>query len=168
MKLCTVSVVILELLIASAVAAQIKVAGKQHCPKPRSLATTEVGDEAGHTMTLERSACTWLTPLEMVGEESKEGSFVAFSEASQTRASTNGTYVGTMDSGDRFYIAFHWATSKDGHPKSVKGDWVFTGGTGKLKGIRGTGTYTASENESGGEVNMEGEYSVPETDGSTK
>jgi hypothetical protein len=103
-----------------------------------------------------------------VGERSKEGTFVAFSEASSTRAATNGTYVGIMDNGDKFYITFHWATLKDGHPESVKGDWVFTGGTGKLKGIRGKGTYTATENETGGEANMEGEYSVPESAPSTK
>ena len=160
MKLPTMCVVVLELLIASTVAAQTRITGKQHCPKPQALATTEVGDEHGHTMTLEKSTCTWLTPLEIVGERSKEGTFVAFSEASSTRAATNGTYVGIMDNGDKFYLVFHWATLKDGPPESVKGDWRFTGGTGKLKGITGKGTYTATENETGGEANMEGEYSV--------
>lgn len=168
MNVRTVSVVVLLLFFASALAGQSKVAGKQHCPKPQALATAEAGDEAGHTMKLEKSTCTWVTPLEILGERSKEGTFVAFSEASSTRAATNGTYVGIMDSGDKFYIAFHWATLKDGHPENVKGDWAFTGGTGKLKGITGKGTYTATENDNGGEVNMEGEYSVPETNPSTK
>jgi hypothetical protein len=45
--------------------------------------------------------------------------------------------------------------------ESVKGTWAFTGGTGKLEGIRGKGTYTASEDETGGVVSMEGEYAVP-------
>ena len=168
MNIRTVSLVFFVFFLAPVVAAQTKVAGKQHCPKPRALATAEAGDNAGHTMTLEKSTCTWLTPLEMAGERSKEGTFIAFSEASFTKAATNGTYVGIMDSGDRFYIAFHWATLKDGHPERVKGDWEFTGGTGKLKGIKGKGTYTATENETGGESNMEGEYSVPETSSSTK
>lgn len=100
MKLRTVSVVVA--LSFASVAAQITVAGKQHCPKPRALASTEAGDEAGHTMTLEKSTCTCLTPLEMAGERSKEGTFVAFSEASSTRTATSGMYVGTMDNGDRF------------------------------------------------------------------
>ena len=168
MKVRTASVVVLAFLFASAAAAQIKVAGKQHCPKPLALATTEAGDEAGHTMTLEKATCTWLIPFQMVGEKSKEGTFVAFSERSSTHAATNGTYVGTMDSGDKFYVRFHWATLKDRDPGSVKGDWAFTGGTGKLKGITGKGTYTATENDNGGEVNMEGEYSVPKTDNATK
>jgi len=54
---------------------------------------------------------------------------------------------------------------KNGKSKSViestKGTWAFTGGTGKLAGIRGKGTYTASEDETGGVVSMEGEYAVP-------
>lgn len=76
MKLCIVSAIFLELLLASAVSAQIKVGGKQHCPKPQALATTEAGDEAGHTMTLEKSTCTWVTPLEMLGERSREGTLL--------------------------------------------------------------------------------------------
>lgn len=170
MNVRTVSVVFLVFFFVSVLAGQTKVAGKQHCPKPQALATAEAGDEIGHTMTLEKSTCIWLTPFEMLGERSKEGTFVAFSEASPHRAATNGTYVGTTDNGDKFYIEFHWATLKDGTPSErVKGYWAFTGGTGKLKGITGKGTYTATENENGGEANMEGEYSVAEkTDNPTK
>ncbi len=160
-KLRTASVVVMALLFAPVITAQNKVDGKQYCPKPQALAIAEAGDEAGHTMKLEKASCTWLTPFEMVGEKSREGTFVAFSEQSSTHAATNGTYVGTMDSGDKFYVRFRWTTLKDRDSASVKGDWVFTGGTGKLRGITGKGTYTATENENGGELNMEGEYSVP-------
>lgn len=161
MKLRSLSLFVLALSFASVAAAQIEIAGTQHCPKPLALATTEAGDEAGHTMTLEKSTCTWLTPFEMAGEKATEGTFVAFSEASPTRAATNGTYVGNMANGDKFYLTFRWVTLKDGHPERVKGYWEFTGGTGKLTGLMGEGTYTATENENGGEANMEGEYSIP-------
>jgi hypothetical protein len=162
MNVRTVSVVVLVFFFAVTLAGQTKIAGKQHCPKPQALATAEAGDEPGHTMTLEKSTCTWLTPFEMAGERATEGTFVAFSESSLHRAVTNGTYVGSMGNGDKFYIEFHWAALKANDPERVKGYWEFTGGTGKLKGIRGKGTYTASEDENGGEANMEGEYSVPE------
>lgn len=160
------SAAILLVSFASIVVGQTKVAGKQYCSKPQALAVAEAGDETGHTMKLEKSTCTWLTPLEILGEKSKEGTFVAFSEASSTRAATNGTYVGTMENGDKFYIAFRWATVKDGHPGNVKGDWTFTGGTGKLSGITGKGTYTATENENGGEINMQGAYALSQNTGS--
>ena len=163
MNMRTVTVVILVFFFAATLAGQTKVAGKQHCPKPQALATAEPGDEAGHTMTLEKSTCTWLIPFEMAGERATAGTFVAFSESSLHRAATHGTYVGSMENGDQFYIEFHWTNLKNGTPaETVKGYWAFTGGTGKLKGITGKGTYTATENENGGEANMEGEYSVPE------
>ena len=163
MNVRTASVAVMVFFVVSVVAGQTKIAGKQHCPKPQALATAQVGDEAGHTMTLEKSTCTWLVPMEMVGQRSTDGTFVAFSEASPHRAATNGTYVGNMDNGDKFYIEFHWTTLKDATPSErVKGHWAFTGGTGKLSGIMGKGTYTATENENGGEANMEGEYSVAE------
>jgi len=158
MNVCAHSVTVLPLFLALLVSAQTKIAGKQYCPKPQPLAIAEPGDEAGHTMKLEKSTCTWVTPLEILGERSKEGTFVAFSESSSTRAATNGTYVGIMENGDRFYITFHWATVKDGHPEKVKGDWAFTGGTGKLSRITGKGAYTATEDDKGGIVSMEGEY----------
>jgi len=165
MKLRIVSMLGLALLLGSAVAAQTKVAGKMQCPKPEVIGTVEAGDQAGHTLTLEKNICTWSTPMEMGGERSKDGTYVAFSEKSSARAATNGTYVGNMDNGDKFYLSFHWAVVKDGKPKSwierVKGTWALTDGTGKLKGIRGKGTYTASEDENGGVVAMEGEYAVP-------
>jgi hypothetical protein len=164
-KLHIVSTVGLALLFASAVAAQTKVAGKMQCPKPEVVGTAEAGDQAGHRLTLERNTCPWSTPMEMMGEKSKDGTYVAFSENSPTRASTRGTYVGNMENGDKFFLSFDWAVVKEGKPKSViesvKGTWAFTGGTGKLEGIRGKGTYTASEDETGGVVSMEGEYAVP-------
>jgi len=165
MKLHIVSTVGLALLFASAVAAQTKVAGKMQCPKPEVVGTAEAGDQVGHRLTLEKNTCPWSAPMEMVGEKSRDGTYVAFSENSPTRASTRGTYVGNMDNGDKFYLSFDWAVVKDGKSKSliesVKGTWAFTGGTGKLEGIRGKGTYTASEDETGGVVSMEGEYAVP-------
>jgi hypothetical protein len=165
MKLYIVSTVGLALSFASAVVAQSKVAGEMKCPKPEVVGTAEAGDQAGHRLTLEKNTCRWSTPMEMVGEKSTDGTYVAFSENSPTRASTRGTYVGNMDNGDKFYLSFDWAVVKDGKPKSliehVKGAWVLTGGTGKLKGIRGKGTYTATEAEIGGVVNMEGEYAMP-------
>jgi hypothetical protein len=163
MSIRTLTVVVLCFSLVTTVAGQTKIAGKQHCPKPQALATAEPGDEAGHSMTLEKSTCTWTIPFEMAGETATVGTFIAFSESSLHRAATNGTYVGSMENGDQFYIEFHWINLKNGTPaETVKGYWAFTGGTGKLKGIAGKGTYIATENENGGEANMEGEYSVPE------
>jgi hypothetical protein len=98
----------------------------------------------------------------MEGEKSKDGTSVAFAEISSTRATNTGTYVGNMENGDKFYVSFHDSSAvKDGKPEDVKGTWMYTGGTGKLRGIKGKGTYTVTLNEDGsGVVDVEGEYTI--------
>jgi len=165
MKLRIVSFMFLAFLFASAAGAQTKVTGKQQCPKPEVVGTTDAGDRAGHTLTLQKNTCTWTTPLEMEGEKSKDGTSVTFAEITSTRATSTGTYGGNMENGDKFYVSFRDSSAvKDGKPEDVKGTWMYTGGTGKLKGIKGKGTYTVTLNEDGsGIVDVEGEYTVTAT-----
>jgi hypothetical protein len=154
----------LALLLASAVGAQTKVSGQHTCPKPPEVVgTAEAGDKAGHTLSVVKSTCTWTKPLEMAGEKSKDGTSVAFSEATSTRATTTGTYVGNMDNGDKFFVSFHdTAAVTDGKPQAAKGTWSYTGGTGKLKGVTGKGSYTVTPNADGSAlVDVEGEYAIP-------
>jgi len=49
---------------------------------------------------------------------------------------------------------------KDGNLESGKGTWGFTGGSGKLKGIKGKGTYTCAPSGDGSSCNVEGEYQL--------
>ena len=57
-------------------------------------------------------------------------------------ASDHGYYVGTMSNGDKFTVKFAGTGhSKDGKPVSGEGNWSFVDGTGKLKGLKGSGTY---------------------------
>ena len=154
----------LALLFASAVGAQTKIFGQEKCPKPPEVVgSSEAGDRAGHTLSVVKSTCTWTTPLEMEGEKSTDGTSVAFAEMTATHATTTGTYVGNMDGGDKFFVSFHdSAAMKDGKPQVIKGAWAYTGGTGKLKGIMGKGTYTLTPNADGSAVvDVEGEYAVP-------
>jgi len=162
MKARTMSIAGLAFLLVSTAGAQTNISGKQKCPKAEVVGTAEAGDRPGHTMSLQKGTCTWATPMEMSGEKSKDGSSVAFVEASSTRATSTGTYVGNMVNGDRFFVAFRdSAAVKDGKPQEVKGTWMYTGGTGKLKGLKGKGTYTVTLNEDGtSTVDGEGDYEV--------
>ncbi len=164
MKLRIISIIGLAFLCASAVGAQTKVTGKQQCPKGEVVGTADAGDKPGHTMQLIKSGtCTWATPMEMEGAKSKDGSSVAFSDITSTRATGTGTYVGNMEDGDKFFVSFRdSARVKDGKPEVAKGTWAYTGGTGKLKGITGKGTYTVTPSADGtAVVDVEGEYAVP-------
>jgi hypothetical protein len=154
----------LAFLLVSAVGAQTKITGKQTCTKPEVVGTADPGDRAGHTMTLQKQSCTWAAGFEMAGLKSKDGSSVALVEMWSTQATSTGTYVGNMDNGDKFFVSFHDSTKvKDGAPVvPIHGTWSYTGGTGKLKGITGKGTYTVTPNADGsGVVDVEGEYTIP-------
>jgi len=163
MKLRIVSIMGLAFLCASAVGAQTKVTGKQQCSKPEVVGTADAGDRPGHSLSLAKGACTWGTPMEMAGGKSKDGSSVAFVETTSTRVTGTGTYVGNMEDGDKFFVSFRdSAAVKAGQPGEAKGTWSYTGGTGKLKGITGKGTYTATNNADGTSVvDVEGEYAIP-------
>jgi hypothetical protein len=66
-----------------------------------------------------------------------------------------------MDNGDKAFVRVQGnATSKDGKPESDEGTWSYTGGTGKLKGITGKGTYKGMVGADGFEDHIEGDYSI--------
>ena len=48
-------------------------------------------------------------------------------------------------------------TLKDGVETAEKGTWSFTGGTGKLKGITGKGTYNCTPSGDGVSCDIEGQ-----------
>jgi hypothetical protein len=99
----------------------------------------------------------------MAGAQVKQGEQTIQSEMSGDTSSDHGYYAGTMSNGDRFTVKFGGpGHSKDGKPVSGEGTWSFTGGTGKLKGLTGSGTYKASANPDGTVTSqIEGEYSLP-------
>jgi len=162
MKARVISIASLALLLASAAAAQTKVSGQQQCDKGETIGTSLAGDHPGHTMSLVKGSCTWGTPMEMEGGKSKTGTSIAFVDANPARITTNGTYVGATEDGDKFFVGFHDSSpARDGKPLGVKGTWMYTGGTGKLSGIKGKGTYTSKLNDDGTSVvDVEGEYTM--------
>jgi len=68
-----------------------------------------------------------------------------------------------MSNGDKIFVRFSGTdtTTKDGKTGSA-GTWSYTGGTGKLKGITGKGTYKGTSNADGSATTeVEGEYELP-------
>jgi hypothetical protein len=66
-----------------------------------------------------------------------------------------------MQSGDKGFVSY-WGkeTLKDGALLASKGTWAYTGGTGKLKGIKGKGTFTCAPSGDGVSCEIEGEYEL--------
>ncbi len=67
-----------------------------------------------------------------------------------------------MANGDKMYVRIQGsATLKDGTVESANGAWSFTGGTGKLKGVKGKGTYKGKDVPDGSATyEVEGEYEL--------
>ena len=162
MKIRMMTVAGLALLVASAVSAQTKFSGTVQCAKPDPNYTIEVGDMPGHTLTLEKDACKWTSATEINGLKIGDDNGVGTSEAWATKVSSTGTRVVTMDNGDKMFATTKDTSPvKDKMPTNIAGTFTITGGTGKLKGIKGHGTYKVTPAADGSaSVTVEGEYTM--------
>jgi hypothetical protein len=63
-----------------------------------------------------------------------------------------------MANGDKSFVRWEGPDSKDG---SSQGKWTYVGGTGKFKGLKGSGTYKGKRAEDGSVTfDVEGEYTL--------
>ncbi len=162
MKTRFVSLFLLSVLVAVGLSAQTKISGTEHC-KPDPSTPVAIGDKPNHAFAIGKDQCTWPKPIEMAGVQVKEGGGIAVSEITGDKSSEHGYHTGTMANGDKFWVSFRGAGhSKDGKPVSDGGTWVFTDGTGKLKGIKGKGTYKGTADADGAMTfQIDGEYQLP-------
>lgn len=66
-----------------------------------------------------------------------------------------------MQSADKVFVAYQGTTTtKDGAPLNARGSWAYTGGTGKLNGLKGKGTYTCSPWARGLSCEIVGDYEL--------
>jgi hypothetical protein len=145
----------------AAASAQTKISGTAECGKPDPQHMIPVGDLPDHSLGVEQTKCTWTKPMEIEGAKSKDGVSTGTDDVSGNTARTHGFHVSTMDSGDKFFVWYQGtATTKDGALVSQKGNWGFTGGTGKLKGIKGKGTYTCTPSGDGSSCEVQGDYQL--------
>jgi hypothetical protein len=151
----------LALTMATAVSAQSKFSGTQQCAKPDPVYTVPVGDRPDHMMSLIKDKCTWTTG-EIGGVKLKDEEDTIVSDSSGSRARDRGIGVATLVDGDKAFVQFQGTgTLKDNMPVSGQGTWSFTGGTGKLKTLKGKGTYKGKWNPDGtSSFEIVGEYEV--------
>jgi hypothetical protein len=133
---------------------QTKFTATGKCEPPASPPSIEVGDRAGHSLTLAKESCTWTTPVEMEGLKSTGYVVTATSDVSGTKGQDNGYVVITMDNGDKAFVRFHGSSTPA--TMNAEGTWNYTGGTGKLKGLIGKGTYKTVN----GVDEISGDYSI--------
>ncbi len=158
-----VTIAPLVLMAVSAASAQTKISGSVSCGKPDTEQKVDVGDRAGHSFVITQGKCTWTKPLEIAGTQDKEGVNTAFDEISGNKSRGHGYYVDTMATGDKAHVRYQGTGAlKDGQLQSIQGEWSYIGGTGKLKGLTGKGTYKGTVAADGTVTyDVEGEYALP-------
>lgn len=136
-------------LCATLAMAQSKVASEWKCGKPEGIHPLEVGDQPSHSYSTYQIKCT-AAKGEIAGVKEKEGTATEFSEVTGDKSSGHGIFVETLASGDKLYISYTvTAGFKKGQMQSASNKWQTTGGTGKLKGSKGSGSCTGKPNPDG-------------------
>jgi hypothetical protein len=157
------SLLIFGVLVSMSLSAQTRISGTLSCTKPDPMHSIPTDDGSGTIMNLVRVPCTWSKPVDMAGSPSKDGYSVAASEVHGGQTKEHGIHVGTMASGDKYYVHFQGSgTINADHSGTVNGTWTFEGGTGKLKGLTGKGTYKATAKADGSSTaEIQGDYKTP-------
>ena len=151
----------LVLFCAAVAGAQTKVTGTAQCGKADPMQVVPVGDRPGHNLAVAQFKCTYTKPMEIGGDKSKDGVSTETSDISGNTGHARGFHVATMESGDKFFVWYQGtSTSKDNAVVEVKGNWGFNGGSGKLKGIKGKGTFSCTPSGDGLSCDVDGEYQL--------
>jgi len=150
--------------LATSATAQTKTSGALQCAKSDPVNMIEVGDQPGHAFVIAKTACTWSKPMDIAGTPTKDGVSVGTEEMSGGRSNGSGSHWSSMANGDKIFVRFQGKSTydKDGKMLTSKGTWSYTDGTGKLKGIKGKGTYDGKGSPDGtATYAVEGDYTLP-------
>jgi hypothetical protein len=163
MKTRFASLLVLGVLVSVGLSAQTKISGTLSCVKPDPLNSIPTDDGQGTVMNLARVACTWSKSFDMAGSATKDGYSVSASEVHGGKSKEHGIHVGTTANGDKYYVHFQGTGSFNAdHTGVANGTWNFEGGTGKLKGLTGKGTYkTTAKADGTSTAEIAGDYKTP-------
>jgi len=159
------NLILLLLLFACGVvpcSAQTKISAIGRCdPNAATQQLAEVGDGADHLLAVIKNSCAYVKPMVMEGLRSKTYTFTTFSDSLGTKSTQIGYAVVEMDNGDKAFVRFQGISiMKNDQPESDEGTWSYTGGTGKLQGLTGKGTYKGAPGVDGYAEQIEGNYKI--------
>jgi hypothetical protein len=175
MKYNSLGLAVLLVAFAGSALAQTQVSGTLKCGDNQNKGdiqnTVEVGDHPGHLLIVGKGTCTWSAPLEIAGLKSTAHTGASVTEVNGAKFQDHGYAVITMENGDKVYARNQdsGTTTEGGKASTYEGTWSFTGGTGKLKGLKGKGTYKGAGATDGiTTAQIEGEYSLPQASNPSK
>jgi hypothetical protein len=144
----------------SITSAQTKTSLSGKCGKPDVQQSIPAGDVDGHTFSLAQAKCT--ARGDVNGAAPKDGVYAEHRDSTAKHAKGWGVYVETFDSGDKVFYDYQTnVTMKDDGTASGTNKYQITGGTGKMKGIKGSGTCKLTGATDGGTgYDCTGEYTI--------
>ena len=163
MTLKAIASFFVTLMLSSLAFAQTPISGTALCQKPDQMQKIDVGDRPNHSFVISQIKCTWTKPMLIANIRAKEQVVTNWDEIFGPSARVRGYTVGVLENGDKFTARTVGRDSyKGGSFQSTQGTWTFSGGTGKLKGIRGGGAFTGTPNADGSLViEIVGQYTLP-------
>jgi hypothetical protein len=146
--------------LATTISAQTKSAFSGKCSKPDVEQSIPAGDKDGHTLSLAQAKCT--AKGDVNGAAPTGGVYAENRDSTGTHSRGWGVYVETFDSGDKVFYDYQTnVTMKADKTASGTNKYQITGGTGKMKGIKGSGTCKLTGTADGGtEYDCTGEYTI--------
>jgi hypothetical protein len=159
-----ICVFIVFLFFSAAVLAQAKrtLSTQSNCGISLIHQTVSIDDHGHHSISLDQRECSFESPTELNGSRIVKYISSGIDDVQFDKSHDQGYAVGDTADGDKYFLRYQGtAILKDGIPLQLAGKWRFTGGTGKLRGLTGQGTYSAQPTSSGGMVfKLEGSYQV--------
>ena len=146
-------------LLGSVVTAQNKIESKWHCDKGTTQHSLDVGDMPGHTYMIQQGTCTNNASDSSLPE--KTGMYTEFDENKKSGYTGHGRFNTTMADGDKVYYTYETSGPAD-MSKPANNKWKIVNGTGKQKGITGSGTCSGMRNkDESSDWTCTGTYTVP-------
>lgn len=150
------------LVLTSSAVAQTKASGSLDCDKSDPLHVIQIPDREGSSYAIGQNKCIWTKSMTIAGIDAKEFVNTGFTETMGTSIHTTSLGVSHY-AGDKVYS--RGTGTLDPKTNTYAGKWTFISGTGKLRGIKGSGTYTckakSADPGAGYTCESEGEYTLP-------
>ena len=132
------------LFVLGAAAMAQKIDTKWTCMKPSENPMFQVGDVPDHNYALAKGACNATSS----GSGEKSGAYTEFQEMWKASFTNHGRFNVTMDNGDMVYYTYAGLGSTD-PKKPLSNKWKIESGTGKHKGIKGSGSCSGTQKDDG-------------------
>lgn len=140
--------------------AQTKNSFSGKCAKPDVPQSIPAGDVDGHVFSLAQGKCT--AKGDVNGAAAKDGVYAEHRDSTAKHSKGWGVYVETFDGGDKVFYNYQTVvTMKDDQSSTGTNKYQITGGTGKMKGIKGSGACKLTGGTDGStDYTCTGEYTI--------